>query len=222
MRQKLLIYGAGKLGRQIYYHLTNYYKDSATVEGFIDDIKAEGTEVTDGVRCLGGLDELAISELYPAQEYSCVFGIGYSDMTARQCAYQNLRTAGYKLFSVVHPRAVVEADAVIGQGSIILGGSVIDQGVVLGDICYVDIGVTIGEDSVLGSNNFLSSASALGGSVVLGDDNFIGMNSTIVNDIEIGSNVFINAQTLVRSNIEDNSQVIEIHKVRSSAPLKKK
>ena len=84
MRQKLLIYGAGKLGRQIYYHLTNYYKDSATVEGFIDDLKAEGTEVTDGVRCLGGLDELAISELYPAQEYSCVFGIGYSDMTARQ------------------------------------------------------------------------------------------------------------------------------------------
>ncbi len=221
MKQKLLIYGAGKLGRQIYYQLSTYYEDTAEVVGFVDDTKPDGPEVIDGIPCVGGLDNEAITQLYPPHEYSCVFAIGYSDMSARRLAYQRLRDTGYKLFSVIHPRAIIEADVVIGDGSVVLAGSVLDQGVVLGDVCYIDIGVTIGEDSVLGVNNFLASSSALGGSVVLGDSNFIGMNSTIVNDVSVGSNVFVNAQTLVRADVDDNSQVIEIHKVRSSAPLPK-
>jgi len=217
--QNLLIYGAGKLGCQVYYHVKKYYAGTAKVAGFVDDTMPVGSEIIDGIRTVGGLSEQSFCASFAPQDFRVVFAIGYSNMGARLSAYQRLLEAGYGLFSIIHPRAVIEDNATIGDGCILLGGCVIDQGVTLGAVCYIDIGVTIGEDSVMGVNNYLSASCALGGSVTMGDNNFIGMNSTIVNNVEIGNGVTVNAQTLVHKDVADHSQVIEIHKVRSMAPL---
>lgn len=217
--QNLLIYGAGKLGYQVYYHVKQYYGETAKVAGFIDDTMPVGTEIVDGISTVGGLSDKSFGTSFSPQDVKVVFAIGYSNMKARLSAYQRLLEAGYHLFSIIHPRAVVEANTTIGDGCILLGGCVIDQGVTLGQVCYIDIGVTVGEDSVLGVNNYLSASCTLGGSVVMGDSNFVGMNSTIVNDVKIANGVTVNAQTLVHKDVADHSQVIEIHKVRSMAPL---
>lgn len=219
MKQNLLVYGAGKLGRQLYHHLKAYYSDSVKVVGFVDDTLPAGRVVIDGVLTVGGFGMDFFEQTFPPSEFKFVFAIGYSSMSGRLAVYERLVDAGYSLFSIVHPRAIVEPDAKIGEGSVVLGGSVIDQGVVLGQICYIDIGVTIGEDSTFGVNNYLSASTVIGGSVSLGHSNFIGMNSTLVNDIKIGNSVFVNAQTLVHKNVDDNSRVIEMHKVRTSSPL---
>ena len=217
--ENLLIYGAGKLGCQVYYHVKQYYGGTAKVAGFIDDTMPVGSEIIDGISTVGGLSDESFSTNFAPQDFKVVFAIGYSNMKARLAAYQRLLEAGYHLFSIIHPRAVVEANATIGDGCILLGGFVIDQGVTLGQVCYIDIGVTVGEDSVLGVNNYLSASCALGGSVVMGDSSFVGMNSTVVNDVKIGNGVTVNAQTLVHNDVADNLHVIEIHKVRSSSTL---
>jgi sugar O-acyltransferase (sialic acid O-acetyltransferase NeuD family) len=219
--ENLLIYGAGKLGAQVYYHLSCYYFNKAKILGFVDDVRSKNEKIIDGLVTLGTFKEIVNEKKYLPAKCKIVFAIGYGNMRGRQAVYQCIIDHGYKLFSVVHPKAIVEKNATLGDGCIILSGAVIDQGVFIGPICYVDIGVTIGEDCHIGVNNYFSASCVVGGNVKIGEGNFFGLNSTIVNDVTLGSNLIVNAQTLVHKNFTDNLQVIEIHKVIASAPLKK-
>jgi len=219
--ENLLIYGAGKLGQQVYYHLNSYYLNKVKVLGFVDDTKPKNEKIIDGLLTLGTFKEIVNEKKYLPTRCKIVFAIGYGNMRGRQTAYQCIIDHGYKLFSMVHPKAIMEKNTTLGEGCIILSGAVIDQGVFIGPICYVDIGVTIGEDCHIGANNYFSASCVVGGSVKIGEGNFFGLNSTIVNDVTLGSNLMVNAQTLVHKNFTDNLQVMEYHKVLATLPLKK-
>jgi len=219
--ENLLIYGAGKLGKQVYYHLSCYFLNKGRVLGFVDDVKSKNEKIIDGLLTLGSIQEIVNEKKYLPANCKIVFAIGYGNMQGRQAAYQCVKDHGYELFSVIHPKAIIEKNVKLEEGCIISGGVIIDQGVSIGPICYVDIGVTIGEDCCIGGNNYFSASCVVGGSVKVGEGNFFGLNSTIVNDVTLGNNLFVNAQTLVHKNFADNLQVIEIHKVLASAPIKK-
>ena len=218
--QPLVIYGAGKLGRQVYFYVKRYYSNDAQVLGFLDDTKQEGEEIIDGVCCLGGFQSRNFQEKFSPEKVKIVFAIGYSNMEGRYQAYMQAVKHGYRLFPIIHPQAHIENNATLGEGVIIMANAVIDQGVNLGSVCYIDIGVVIGEDCSIGDNNFLAASCVLGGHIILGKNNFLGLNSTVVNDVKLGDNLTINAQTLIHKNYGSDLQIIEIHKVRASSPLK--
>lgn len=218
--ESLVIYGAGKLGRQVYYHVKNYHSHSTRIIGFLDDTIQKGERIIDDACCLGGFQSGYFLEKFPPDQVKIVFAIGYSNMEGRYLAYLKTVKQGYGLFQVIHPEAYIESNTRLGQGVIIMARAVIDQGVTLGAVCYVDIGVVVGEDCSIGDNNFLAASCVLGGNVRLGKNNFLGLNSTVVNDVELGDNLTVNAQTLIHKNYGSDLQVIEIHKVRASSPLK--
>lgn len=211
---RIAIYGAGYLGRQIYHHVRAYYGDQATVVGFIDDTKPAGEAVIDGLTTLGSLAAAQASRELNPELISIVFAIGYTSMPARGRALQRVRDAGYALFAVIHPQAMIEPGADAGEGSVVLAGAVLDQGVVLGPACFVDIGVRLGAETRAGANNYFSSGTCTGSRVEIGDDCFFGMNSTITTDVKLGSNLFVNALTLVPRDAGDNLKLVELHKTR--------
>lgn len=211
-RQPLLVFGAGRLGRQLLHHLRQLV--DVRIEGFVDDVLTPGSEAPGGHRCLGSLEQVvAVHGLGPAVA-TMVFAVGYADMAARGRALQRVLDAGYRLHGFVHPRACVEPGSQVGDGSIVLAGAIVDQNVSLGPACYIDIGVRIGEDCVVGHNNYFSSGAALGGSVRVGHGNFFGMDSTAVTGVSIGSNCFINAKTLVVRDLPDDTKLVQLHKTK--------
>ena len=111
-RTPVAIYGAGHLGRQIHHHLRHHCADSAQVLGFIDDTQDAGREVIDGQLTLGPLDQALRNPALRPAAIQLVFAIGYANMTQRRAALDRVLGAGYTLFTVVHPRAVIEPGAV--------------------------------------------------------------------------------------------------------------
>lgn len=223
MSSKVLvaIYGAGQLGRQIHHHLHHHCQDTARVLGFIDDTQPAGVPITQELSTLGSLAEArATAELGP-ELIQLVFGIGYADMLARRAALERALAAGYRLFTVVHPRAVIEPGASVGAGCVVLAGAVVDQQVVVGPACFLDIQVRLTAGTQVGCNNYFSSGTATGSRVHIGDDCFFGMDCTITTDVRVGSHVFVNAKTLVPRDMGSNLKLVEMHKSRElpmSAP----
>jgi acetyltransferase-like isoleucine patch superfamily enzyme len=213
-RAPVAIYGAGQLGRQIHHHLRHHCADSAHVLGFIDDTQDAGREVVDGLVTLGSLEcALHNPALQPAT-IQVVFAIGYSDMARRRDALDRVLGAGYTLFSVIHPRAVVEPGAVVGPGCVVLAGAVIDQQVRVGAACFIDINVRLTAGTQVGRNNYFSSGTATGSRVRIGDDCFFGMDCTVTTDVQMGSNLFVNAKTLVPRNVGDNLKLVQLQQGR--------
>ena len=213
-RQRIALYGGGHLGRQIYHHVAAYYRERVEVAGFIDDTLEADTEVIDGKCALGSLAQAMQSTDLAPTAIEVVFAIGYADMGRRRAALRRVLDAGYRLFSVVHPRAVIEPGAQIGPGSIVLAGAVIDQQVRVGTACFIDIGVRLTAGTSVGNNNYFSSGTSTGSRVVIGDDCFFGMDCTVTTDVKMGSNLFVNAKTLVPRDVGDNVKLVELHKSR--------
>lgn len=210
----VVIYGAGHLGRQIYHHVKHHCAQAAQVQGFIDDTQDPGQEVIDGQLTLGSLTQAQKNPALLPSKVQLVFAIGYISMVLRRAALDRVLAAGYSLFTVLHPRAVVEPGAEVGAGCVVLAGAVIDQQVKVGPACFIDINVRLTAGTRVGCNNYFSSGTATGSRVQVGDDCFFGMDCTVTTDVKIGSHVFVNAKTLVPRDVADNLKLVQLHKGR--------
>lgn len=204
---KIVLYGAGKLGKQMHYIVDKYFHDTIKIVGFADDTIEKGTLILNSLHNLGSIIELNSSKNYSPENTKLVLSIGYSNMNGRKIAFTKAKEFGYSFENIIHPKAFVEKNVAIGEGVIILPGVVVDQYVTINDINYLDIGTIIGEETIIGSNNYFSAGSTIAGSVNIGENNFFGLNTTIVNGLTLGNNNFVNAQSLIYKNIGNNKKI---------------
>lgn len=210
MKQRVLVYGSGMLGKQVSY-LFSTYTDNIEIVGYVDDFKPEGTAIENDLKVVGSFAEVSCNPLFSPDKVKFVFAIGYSKMALRYEAYKKVKESGYSFESFIHPKATVEKNVTVGEGTCILAGAIVDQYVKIAPVNYLDIGVMIGENTVLGDNNYLAAGVAVGGSVSIGTSNFFGLQSTVVNDITIGNRNSIDAKSLVYKNLKDDSRLVELH-----------
>ena len=112
MREKLLIIGAGELGKQIFS--INEESKNYDVVGFLDDFKKDRTFMN--LPILGGLS--ALEDLRQRGVFDKIMiGIGYDHLKIRDVLHQKFKEIPFG--SVVHPRATVESTATVGSGSVI-------------------------------------------------------------------------------------------------------
>jgi acetyltransferase-like isoleucine patch superfamily enzyme len=208
---RAVIYGSGRLGRQVLHLVTTHFGAQLTVVGFVDDTKPAGEDVRDGYRTLGGLDAVAAAPDTAPGRVGLIPAIGYGDLFARGRALQHARALGYDFPTLVHPRALIEPGCRLGAGVIVLAGALLDQGVQVDDFCYLDQGVKLGEDTVLGPNNYLAAGTTLGGGVRLGRDNFLGLDTTVTDQVTLGDGNFVNAKSLVYKDLGDRQRLVQFH-----------
>ena len=118
-RTKVAIYGAGHLGKQIYHHVHHHCANQVEFLGFIDDTRSAGEIVDGDAVTLGTLNDVIATQGLRLGEIQVVFAIGYANMPARHAALDRVLDAGYELYSVVHPRSVIEPGAQLGAGCIV-------------------------------------------------------------------------------------------------------
>jgi sugar O-acyltransferase (sialic acid O-acetyltransferase NeuD family) len=152
-----------------------------------------------------------------ATVYGAVVAIGGGRGGDRLSIQQWLAIRGYTILDVVHPRAFVAADAIIGRGCHVLAMSAVCTRVQLGDAVIVNTRASVDHDCRLGNGVHVGPGATLAGEVSVGDRAFIGAGATILPRISIGHDAVVGAGAVVTRDVSAGSTVVGVPaKVRQS------
>ncbi|MCK5028107.1 MAG: acetyltransferase [Bacteroidales bacterium] len=112
-----------------------------------------------------------------------------------------------KMYTFIHPSALVTRSAKIGSGSVVLANVIINSNSVIGRNNTFNVGTLIGHDTKLGDNNFFAAQVCVGSNLIIGNGNFVGLNSSLRNFLNIGDYNVVGMQSNVTKNIL-NEQVL--------------
>ena len=212
MMEDVAILGGAVFYDQISRLVGNEFADVYRVIGAVDDELDAGAELSGGGKCIGGWSEFCAA--HDARSVRLILGVGYRDLEARLGLLTRARSAGYRLASLISPRAMVAADAQCDEGAIVMAGAVIDVGANVGAAAFIDIGVNIGEGAAIGDASYVSAGAAIGGRAVIGRANFIGLNAVVVDGVTTGDFVRLQAGALLHRDAPARAAVMEARAIR--------
>jgi len=182
--------------------IINQVKDFNIV-GIIDHQSKVGQSVLD-VSIIGTDKDL--ERLFKEGVKSAIIGFGaLNNPKSRSEKYLQLKKIGYDMPNLIHPSAIIENSASIGEGNQVMSGAIIGSGVSISDNCIINSGSIISHDSILKNNVHITPGGTLAGSVHVGENTIIGMNATIFIGVKIGKNVVISNGLNIINDILDNN-----------------
>ncbi|MCZ7557107.1 MAG: acetyltransferase [Bacteroidia bacterium] len=171
------------------------------IEGFIDELNPDrageafcGSLVIGGRECLEILRKKGILKILP----------GFGDCRRRSQLNEELRTLGFVMPNVIHPRATVAADVCIDGGTIIAAGAVVGPGVRLGRSVIINTAASVDHDCVLGDAVHVCPGAHLAGGVIIGEASQIGIGAVVIDGVCIGAQSLIGAGAVVTKNIPES------------------
>jgi sugar O-acyltransferase (sialic acid O-acetyltransferase NeuD family) len=198
----VLIYGAGDLGHSV---RRIFQVQGVAVRGFVDDGRPVGAEFH-GLRVLGRGDDAArLCSDDPTLRVAPA--IGYRRFDLRAARFEALQGAGIHFCRCMHPSAVVDPTAVVGQGVVAFAGSVVDHGCVLEDDVLLNTGSLVAHDTTIQRHAFLSPGATLAGFVTVGRCAWIGLGARILEHVRIGDGAVVAAGAVVRHDVTPFSLV---------------
>jgi len=190
---RLVIFGAGDIGRLAHYYFT---RDSEhQVAAFTVDQKyLEGESFL-------GLPMVAFEEVakrYSPQDYKMFVAFSYARMNrTRAEKYYQAKELGYELVSYVSSRCSFLTDHPVGDNCFILEDNTIQPFVRIGNDVTLWSGNHIGHDATIDDHCFLASHIVVSGHVHIYPYCFIGVNATLRNSITIARETLIGAGAVI-------------------------
>ena len=146
-----------------------------------------------GARVLGG-DELLDDPSF-VQRYDFVIGIAYQDVRRR--LGELLRAKSAVMTTVVHPRAIVASDVVMGAGIVLVAGAIVNPNVTLGDLVIVNTGAIVDHDCRLDAGVHVGPGARLTGGVTCWEYAFVGAGAVVIPGRTIGARTVVGAGAIV-------------------------
>lgn len=183
---ELHIVGAGGFGRET---LDACLAAGVAVAAFVDEARAG--------EVVRGLPVLSPVEVPPGAPI--VVGIAAPDVRLRLA--RQLGASGSALRTIVHPRAIIGPETVLGQGCVILGNAHVSSSCTLGPQVQVNYNATIGHDAILGEAVTVLPGANVAGTTHLGAGSTIGSNACVLQGLEIGDGATIGAGAVVTRDV---------------------
>jgi sugar O-acyltransferase (sialic acid O-acetyltransferase NeuD family) len=114
---------------------------------------------------------------------------------------------GYQAFTVVHPRAFVAADALLGEGCQILAMAAVCAGAELGRAVIINTSSSVDHGCHIGDGVHIGPGATLAGEVTVEAHAFIGAGATILPRITIGAAATVGAGAVVTRNVAPGTVV---------------
>mgnify|MGYP006095176227 CR=1 FL=1 len=218
MKNKLIIFGAGKISEVV----SNYFNNDNTYQicAYVVD-----NEFKSSTSFLGKplVSENNIIENYPPSEYNCFIAVGYQmNNSFRRNKYEYFKKLGYSFANYISSDIYVDIE--VGENIFIMDHAIVQPKVKVGSNVFIWGGAMVGHHSVLEDNCWVTGGSLIGGSSKIGNSCFLGMGSVIGHEVSIGKNSFIGASTLTTKNLNENSVVVkqdnQIHRLNTSQFIK--
>ena len=199
---KILVYGAGGLGRGIIelIEAINHLKPQTwKIIGFVDD---QATGEINGYPVWGTTRDL----LEITEETSLVIALG-NPMTKKNIYNKLKENPKIHYPNLIHPSVENSRFNTLGIGNVISKGVSMSTNITMNDFNLIHYNCTIGHDVSLGSYNSIFPLSSLSGYVSLQDEVEIGANSTVLPSVSIEKRARIGAGSVVTRNIIKNITV---------------
>jgi sugar O-acyltransferase (sialic acid O-acetyltransferase NeuD family) len=173
-----------------------------------------GHHVCAGIAVIGKDD--CLEQLFAQGVTNAFIGVGGATSSeTRRRVFDRAAAIGFRIPSIIHPRAVVSSNAHIGEGCHILAGATIGPRCTIGNNVIVNQGSILCHDSVVHDHAHLAPGSILAGNVSVGMMTVIGMGVTVMMKLRIGSNVLIHNGAHIKNDVADDL-VVDVHGKRHS------
>ncbi len=178
-KPRLLVVGAGGHGRSVAEAamLSGQY----VLAGFVDDVMAVGSPIWH-TSVLGSTADLKV---YAASCDKAVVAIGNN--TLREILVTRLIGLGFKLTTVIHPKAIVSPSAVIGNGCVIMAGAIVGTEVQLGLGVIANCGSVVEHHAQVHDFGHLGVNASMAGGAILGRKAWLQAGSTLGYGVNIQS-----------------------------------
>lgn len=193
MPKDIIIIGAGGHAKVI---ADIIYKSGDNLIGFLDDnLSLQGKKIYLDKKVIG-----TTKDIDKYKEYYFVIGIGNNSIRKKINNENNL-----KLYTAIHPSAIIAQDVKIGTGSVIMAGVVINPGTVIGKNCIINTCSSLDHDNLLEDYVHISPGAHLAGTVSVKEGTWICTGATIINNITIAQNNIIGAGSVVIKDINEEN-----------------
>ena len=204
-KKKLVIVGAGGLGREILYQLSevNCKTDLYEILGFVDDAPELQGRTISGYPVLGNSQWLIDYD----REICALICMGNSK--ARKTVVDKISINSNILFpTFIADNVRYSKDIVFGKGCIICLSSILTVNVTVGDFVIINYDCTIGHDAILDDFVTLYPSVNVSGFVHIGRCTEIGTGSNIIQGTTIGENTIVGAGAVVIRDIPRNCTAV--------------
>lgn len=200
--REFAIYGAGGHARVISSIIRAC---GGQAYGFFDDSFA-GPESIQGAPLRGtfhDMDQALLATKYAA--------LAIGDNRKRREAFLLLQQWGFHLPALLHPHARIEADARIGEGTVVCLGAILGTESVVGRGVIVNTGATIDHESSVGDFSHIAPGAVIAGRTKVGAGVFVGMNASIADGLCIGDGAIIGAGSVVLCDVPEGVKILGLH-----------
>ena len=152
-------------------------------------------------------DDAAFIKKHSPREVVLVNGIGSVGLPqARREVYERFKKAGFVFLSVIHPRAVIASDAVLGEGVQAMAGTVVNTGARAGENVIINTLSSVDHDSNIGAHTHIAPGVTVCADVHIGEGCHAGTGAKFIQGLRIGDGVLICAGAVVVKDIASHQQ----------------
>ena len=198
----VVVVGGGGHGRVV---LDVLRAAGAQIMGVVDPSEEIEKRLPAGVVRLGGDGWLEAAD---AEAIALVNGIGSVNVpTLRRTVFERWSDRGFAFARVVHPAAIVAADAVLGDGCQIMAGAIVQPGARIGADAIVNTGASVDHDCDIGAHVHIAPGVTLSGGVVVGEASHIGTGAIVIQNVRIGAGALVGAGVVVTRDVAAGARV---------------
>ena len=174
--------------------------------GFFDDsYRRENDEEIAGAPLIGRFKDI----LRFAKKVDRVY-LASGNNKVRQKHFRFLRSNRFLLPAAVHPCALLEKNATVGEGSVVCMGAILCAQANVGKGCIVNTGSSLDHEAALGDFSHLAPKTVVAGRTSIGKRVFVGIHAVVADRLKIGDDVTIGAGAIVLKNVPDNTKVLGV------------
>jgi len=162
------------------------------------------------VRCTEEIDAWLAEHQSSLSNTGFCITIGNPHGLVRCQLHDKLSKLGMKPLQAIHSSAIIEANAVIGEGCQIMAGAYVGVEAHLGRQCIVNTMASVDHECKLAEGVELAPGATLCGLINLGKYAWVGAGATVLPRVSIGENAVIGAGSLVRKDVVAGETVVGV------------
>lgn len=193
--KNIIIVGAGGLGRELEFYLTNNPQNDFVIKGYLDDNSNALSSYPSNYSILDQISNYKFSE----EDYVL---LAFGDSFIRSKIKNYLQKKRVSFLDYFHSSSIISEFFKYQSPCIICPTTIISTNVNFGENVLINSGCIIGHDVVFGDNVSLMANINIGGNCSIGNNVYIGTSATIIPGITIGDNIKIGAGSVVIRNLK--------------------
>ena len=147
------------------------------------------------------LSENAVVQTLKQSNNTLFYNIAIADQKLKQEAQKFAESESMIAFTVVHPTAVIDPTATVGEGTFVGPLCVISSNAEIGKHSIIHIHSSIGHHAKLGDFCAILPGARISGHVVLGQSVLVGSNAFVFQSVTLGDFAKVDALTYVKENL---------------------